>query len=133
MFNIWVLHKPSKKTNWHLMLQMWVLHNHFNKTNVYFVTFMQVFHIELYVFEVLLMQWCKIGNIFQTCIFRNFFYKALIQCSHSKHANIQTWGYNCNKTKLVCIDLKYHIYQNFLKCPKTEKHELHVIVYAKET
>jgi len=56
MFNIWVLDKPSKKTNWHLMLQMWVLHNHFNKTNVYFVTFMQVFHIELYVFEVLLVK-----------------------------------------------------------------------------
>jgi hypothetical protein len=33
-----------------------VLHNLFNKTNVYFVNIMQLFHIELYVFEVLLMQ-----------------------------------------------------------------------------
>jgi hypothetical protein len=38
------------------MLQMWVLQNHYNKINVYFVTLMQVFHIELYVFQVLLMQ-----------------------------------------------------------------------------
>jgi hypothetical protein len=38
------------------MLQMCVLQNHFNKTNVYVVTLMQVFFIELYVFEVLLMQ-----------------------------------------------------------------------------
>jgi hypothetical protein len=38
------------------MLQMWVLQNHYNKTNVYFVTLMQVFHIELYVFEICLMQ-----------------------------------------------------------------------------
>jgi len=72
-------------------------------------------------------------NMFQICIFRNLFYNILIQCSHSRHANIQTWGYNCNKTKLVCIDAKYHIYQNFLKCPKIGKHELHAIVYAKET
>jgi len=55
MPNIWVLHKPSKKTNQHFMLQMWVLKIHFNKTNVYFVTLMQVFHIELYVFEVFKM------------------------------------------------------------------------------
>jgi hypothetical protein len=38
------------------MLQMWVLKIYFNKINVYFVTLMRVFHIELYVFEVLLMQ-----------------------------------------------------------------------------
>jgi len=25
--NIWVLHKPFKKTSWHFMLQMWVLQN----------------------------------------------------------------------------------------------------------
>jgi hypothetical protein len=56
MLNIWALHKPSKNTNQHPMLQMWVLQNHFNKTNVYFVTFMQEFHIGLYVFEVLLVQ-----------------------------------------------------------------------------
>jgi hypothetical protein len=37
------------------MLQMWVLQNP-NKTNVYFVIPIQEFHIELYVFEVLLMQ-----------------------------------------------------------------------------
>jgi hypothetical protein len=56
MRNIWVLHKPSKRTNQHFMLQMWVLQNHSNKTNAYFVTFMQVFHIEFYVFEIILMQ-----------------------------------------------------------------------------
>jgi hypothetical protein len=38
------------------MFQMWVLKNHLKKINVYFVTLMQAFHIELYVFEVLLMQ-----------------------------------------------------------------------------
>jgi hypothetical protein len=38
------------------MLQMWVLQNQSKKTNVHFVTPMQEFHIELYVFEVLLMQ-----------------------------------------------------------------------------
>jgi hypothetical protein len=42
---------------------------------------------------------------FQTCIFKENFNKILMQCSHSKHVNIiQTWNYNCNKTKLVCID-----------------------------
>jgi hypothetical protein len=56
MPNIWVLHKPSKKTNQHFMLQMWVLQNQSIKTNVYFVIPIQEFHIELYVFEVLLMQ-----------------------------------------------------------------------------
>jgi hypothetical protein len=56
MPNIWVLHKPSKKANWHFMLQMWVLQNHSSKTNVYFVTFIQVFHIELCIFGVLLEQ-----------------------------------------------------------------------------
>jgi hypothetical protein len=52
------------------MLQMWVLQNHYNKTNVYFVTLIQVFHIELYVFEVFLMQHC---NMFQTRSFREIF------------------------------------------------------------
>jgi hypothetical protein len=42
------------------------------------------------------------------------------------------WGYNYNKTKLVCIQCKYHIYQNFKKCPKARKHEFHAIVYAKK-
>jgi hypothetical protein len=38
--------------------------------------------------------------------FKENFNKALLQCSHSRHANIiQTWGHNCNKTKLVCIDV----------------------------
>jgi len=56
-----------------------------------------------------------------------------MQCSHSKHANIiQTWGYNCNKRKLVCIDASITYIKKF-KCPKNGKHELHAIVYAKET
>jgi hypothetical protein len=75
------------------------------------------------------MQHC---NMFQTHIFMKNFNKVLMQCSHSKHVNIiQTWGYNCNKTKLVCIDA--NIFQNFFKCSKNGKHELHAIVYAKET
>jgi hypothetical protein len=77
------------------------------------------------------MQHC---NIFQTRIFKENFNKILMQCSHSKHANIiQTWGYNCNKTKLCMYWCKYHIYQNFFKCSKNGKHELHAIAYAKET
>jgi Zn ribbon nucleic-acid-binding protein len=64
------------------------------------------------------MQHC---NMFQTCIFKENFNKVLMQCSHSKHANIiQMWGYNYNKTKLVCIRCKYHIYQNFKKVQKME-------------
>ncbi len=43
--------------------------------------------------------------MFKIHIFRENFNKILVQCSFSKHANIlQLWGYNCNKTKLVCID-----------------------------
>ncbi len=76
------------------------------------------------------MQHC---NMFQTRIFKENFNKILMQCSHSKHANIiQTWSYNYNKTKLVCIQCKYHIYQNFRKCPKNGKHEFHAIIYAKK-
>jgi Zn ribbon nucleic-acid-binding protein len=64
------------------------------------------------------MQHC---NMFQTCILKENFNKVLMQCSHSKHANIiQMWGNNYNKTKLECIRCKYHIYQNFRKCPKKE-------------
>jgi hypothetical protein len=43
--------------------------------------------------------------MFQTRIFRENLNKILMQCSHSKHVNIiQTWSYNCNKIKLVCIN-----------------------------
>jgi Zn ribbon nucleic-acid-binding protein len=71
--------------------------------------------------------------MFQTYIFRENFNKVLMQCSHSKHANIiQMWGNDYNKTKIECIWCKYHIYQNFKKCPKNGKHELHAIVYAKK-
>jgi hypothetical protein len=41
-------------------------------------------------------------------------------------------GYNYNKTKLLCIQCKYHIYQNFLKYSKNGKHEFHAIVYVKK-
>ncbi len=75
MLNIWVVHKPSKKSSQRFMLQMWVLQNHLNRTNVYFVTLMQVFHIELYVFEICLMQHC---NMFQTHIFKENFKKVLM-------------------------------------------------------
>jgi hypothetical protein len=54
----------------------------------------------------------------------------LFNLDNSKHANIrQVWGYNYNKTNLYGCKF----YQNFLKCPKNENHELHTIVYAKET
>ncbi len=56
MHILWSTFGYSPQTNRHFILQMWVLQNHSNKTNIYFVTIMQVFHIELYVFEVLLMQ-----------------------------------------------------------------------------
>jgi hypothetical protein len=71
--------------------------------------------------------------MFQTCIFRENFNKVLMQCSHSKYAKrTQMWSNNYNKTKIVYIWCKYHIYQNFRKCPKNGKHKLHVIVYAKK-
>jgi hypothetical protein len=64
------------------------------------------------------MQHC---NIFQTCIFKENFNKILMQCSHSKHANIiQTWGYNWNKTKLVCIDANITFIKTFLNAQKME-------------
>jgi len=44
------------------MLQMWVLQNHSNKINVYFVTLKQVFHIELFFFELFLMQY--VSNLY---------------------------------------------------------------------
>jgi hypothetical protein len=77
------------------------------------------------------MQHC---NMFQIRIFRENFNKVLMQCSHSKRANIiQTRSYNYNKTKLICIWCKYHIYQNFRKCPKVGNHEFHAIIYVKKT
>jgi hypothetical protein len=43
--------------------------------------------------------------MFQTRIFMEIFNKVLMQCSHSKYVNIIQMGdYNCNKTKLICID-----------------------------
>jgi hypothetical protein len=69
---------------------------------MFIVTLIQVFHIKFNVSEVLLMQHC---SMFQTHIFRENFNKILMQCSHSRHANIiQMWSYNCNKKKLVYID-----------------------------
>jgi hypothetical protein len=57
--------------------------------------------------------------MFQTCIFSVNFNKVLIQCSHSKHANIiQTWSYNYNKTKLVCIDANMTSIKTFFKVQK---------------
>jgi hypothetical protein len=72
--------------------------------------------------------------MFQTCVFRENFNKVLMQCSHSRHANIiQVRGYNCNKTKLVCIDANIIFIKTSKKCSKNEKHKLHAIVYAEET
>jgi hypothetical protein len=64
------------------------------------------------------MQHC---NVFQAHIFEENFNKALMQCSHSKHVNIiQTWSYNCNKIKLVCIDGNIKSIKTFLNVQKTE-------------
>ncbi len=78
------------------------------------------------------MQHC---NMFQTHIFKEIFNKILLmQCSHSRHANIiQVQSYNCNKTRLVYIDANITSIKTFQKCPKNGKHELHAIVYAKKT
>jgi hypothetical protein len=70
MPNIWVLHKPSKKTSQHFMLQMWVLQNWVNKTKVYFVTFMQVFHIELHVYGSSFNAIMQYYNMFHTCFWK---------------------------------------------------------------
>jgi len=44
-----------------------------------------------------------------------------MQCSHSKDANIiQTWGYNCNKIKLVCINTSITSIKTFLNVQKME-------------
>jgi hypothetical protein len=78
-----------------------------------------------------IMQHC---NIFQTHILTKKFNKILMQCLHSKHVNIiQKWGYNCNETKLVCIDVSITSIKTFLNVQKMEKYALHAIVYAKET
>jgi len=42
------------------------------------------------------------------------------------------WGYNCNKTKVICIDINIKSIKTFFKCSKIGKHELHTIVYAKK-
>ncbi len=64
------------------------------------------------------MQHC---NMFQTRIFKEIFNEVLIQCSHSRHANIiQMWGYNCNKTKLAYIDANITSINFFLNVQKIE-------------
>jgi hypothetical protein len=64
------------------------------------------------------MQHC---NIFQIRICKENYNKVLMQCSHSKHVNIiQLWGYNCNKTKLVCIDASITSIKTFLNVQKME-------------
>jgi hypothetical protein len=66
-------------------------------------------------------------------ILKENFNKILMQCLHSRHANItQVWSYICNETKLICINA-YHIFQNIFKHQKNEKHELNATTYAKET
>jgi hypothetical protein len=60
-------------------------------------------------------------NMFQTHIFKEILNKVLMQCSHSRHVNmIQVWGYNCNKTKLACIDANITSIKTF-KIPKKWK------------
>jgi hypothetical protein len=64
------------------------------------------------------MQHC---NMFQSHIFKENFNKVLMQCSLSKHANImQMWGYNCNNTKLICIDASITFIKTFLNVQKLE-------------
>jgi hypothetical protein len=69
------------------MLQMWVLQNHSNKSNVYFVTIMQVFHTKFHIFEVFKFNNATLQYI-SNLYFKENFNKILMQCSHSKLANI---------------------------------------------
>jgi hypothetical protein len=125
MANIWVYctNHPKKPTNivcfkcgyckiiiTKLMFILWPLCKYSHWTLCFWNSFNAI------------MQQC---NMFQFCIYRQNFTKISMQCSHSKHPNIiQMWGNNYNKTKLLCIQCKYHIYQNFRKCSKNGKHEL---------
>jgi hypothetical protein len=69
----------------------------------------------------------------QIPILREIFNKILMQCLHSRYANItQVWSYNCNETKLICIDANITPFKT-LKRPKNGKHEFNATAYAKET
>jgi hypothetical protein len=71
--------------------------------------------------------------MFQTCIFRENFNKILMQCSHSKHANvIQTWGYNCNKTKFICIDANIRFFKTLKNVQKMENMNSMLLFIPKE-
>jgi len=60
-------------------------------------------------------------NMFKIHIFREKFNKILMQFSPSKHANIiQLWGYNCNKTKLVCIHANIKYFKTLKNVQKME-------------
>jgi hypothetical protein len=59
--------------------------------------------------------------MFQICILKENFNKILMQCSHSRHANIiQMWDYNCNKTKLAYIDANITSIQKKINVQKIE-------------
>ncbi len=76
------------------------------------------------------MQHC---NMFQTHIFRGNFNKVLMECSHSKHVNtIQTWGYNCNKIKFVCIDVNITFIKTFKNVQKLENMNSMLVVMPKK-
>jgi hypothetical protein len=96
-----------KKTNQQFMFQMWVLQIILTNYCVFYDLYANISHWILCFWSSFnaIMQHC---NMFQTCIFRENFNKVLMQYSHSKHVNIiQMWGYNCNKTKLLCHH-KFH-------------------------
>jgi hypothetical protein len=64
--------------------------------------------------EVLLVQECNITIRFKLIVLGKIFSKVLMQCSHSRHANIiQMWDYNCNKTKYICIDANITFIKTF--------------------
>jgi len=69
----------------------------------------------------------------QTHILRENSNKILMQCLHSRHANITHVKLQLQWDKTYLYWCKYHISQNILKRSKNEKHEFNVIAYAKET
>jgi hypothetical protein len=120
MLNIWVLHKPSKKTSQHFMLQMWYYKIILTKLMFILWPLCKYFTLNFIFLNFFnaIIQHC---NIFWTHIFKENFNKVLMQCSHSKDANIiQTWGYNCNKIKLVCINTSITSIKTFLNAQKME-------------
>ncbi len=71
---------------------------------------------------------------FKLVYLKKFFNKLLMQCSHSKDVNIiQMWGFNYNKTKLVCIDASITYIKTFENVQKMENMNSIPLFMPKET